>query len=671
GMKAEASQCVKEYLNSENADLDAYVLGAKTLLSNSFLSDAESVVDKVLLSYPGDPRAFILKSEIEYEMGNINNALRIIMNGVDKNPDNADVRLQKAKILFRTGRTDKAVIDLGKAEKTDPNNVGVLLLMKDVAVSQNRNDDALRLSNRILELDPGNIDAMNTLSKASLSAKRSEETYASYKDMMVADNRAENFINILSSMILEGKYSEAVQMFTEKEREFGGNLAVRRLKGNAEYALGNFEAASVAFSSALEIDPKDPMLWHSKGMADEAAGDHEKAEAAYDRAILLDMNEPEYWISRSSVQEKKKDPAGAVESLNRAIELRPNDVYALVKKGMIFAEFGRYAEASYFLEMAAVIEPDNPEVLRIRRDVGTASGNAKEAEEAAMRIVALDPADEEGVAAAVGILMLERKNSEAAGLIDAALRAKPGSLPLLMTKKEFCMSTDDHKGTIDACRRILSIQPDSGIVRSDLANAYSAIGDVNAASRLYIELDSGADEAKRELYDIHKAQKQKVPDTIKRNAERALRRAYILKLAPKDPDLISALDLDEAMTKAILSYLSDISEYGDISPGTLEFERMEKLSLNAVTKGNCTGLENDPYISIPCAYVAGGAKDADEAKLLVAYIYKVLSSRKSARMLSPELKKIAEATPKGTEIEEIMKGSKIGVYQAKMVKDSL
>ena len=194
---------------------------------------------------------------------------------------------------------------------------------------------------------------------------------------------------------------------------------------------------------------------------------------------------------------------------------------------------------------------------------------------------------------------------------------------------------------------------------------------MNAASRLYSEIGAGRDAGDQRHYDTQKAQKQKVPDAVKRYAERVLRRAYVSKLAPGDPDIITALDLDESTTKAVMNYLSDISEYGDISPGTLEFERMEKLSLSAVVKGNCTGLEKDRMISIPCAYVAGGAKDADEAKLLVAYFYKALNLKRSMKALSPELRKIADETPKGTSIEDIMKGSKVGVYQAKMVKDNL
>jgi tetratricopeptide (TPR) repeat protein len=321
--------------------------------------------------------------------------------------------------------------------------------------------------------------------------------------------------------------------------------------------------------------------------------------------------------------------------------------------------------------MAMIIEPDNISVLKARRDIAAVAGNAEEAERMALRVVAIDPADEEGVEAAVRLLMINGKDDAAANLIDSALKRKPDSMSLLITKKEFHLSKENYGAVIEVCKRILALQPDNTIVRNDLAEAYASSGDVNAASRMYLELGVKDDKVDKKYLETPKPQKPKVPDTTKRYAERVLRRAYISKLTLSDPDLVSSMGFDDATLTAIMNYLSDISEYGDITQGTLEFERMEKLSLNAVTKGNCTGMEEDFLISIPCAYIAGAAKDADEAKLLVAYMHKVLSSRKSARVLPPELRKIAEATPKGTSVEDIMKNSKIGVYQAKMVKDSL
>jgi tetratricopeptide (TPR) repeat protein len=670
GMKTEVSLSVKEYLDSEDADLNAYIFGAKTMLSNAFFIEAGTIADDIMFLYPDNQDALILKSESQYRTGNINAALKTITYGVDADPENAEMRLQKAKILFKTGKTDKAAAELEKAESIDPGNKGVLLMMNEMALSGKREEDATKLSKRILKIDPGNAEAKNTLSKANLSVNRGMP-YEKYMEMIASDNRVENFINILSTLMLEGRYAETIRMVGDKEREFGRNPTVRRLKGNAEYALGDYKAASAAYASASEMDPKDPIIWHSKGMADEAMGDLKNAEEAYNRAVLLDMNEPEYWISRSSVLEKKNDLSGAVESLNRVIELRPDDIYALVKKGMIFAEMGRYEEATYFLDMALITDPRNISVLRVQCDVAIAFNDLDKAEGSAIKMTEIDPANEEGVISAAKILNIRGKGDEALGMIDAALQKNPDSMPLLIMKKEILISRGDSKAVVKVCKRILSIQPDNAIVKKDLAEAYSEMGDLNAAHLVASELEVSERRTEQRQPEVKREHRQKVPDAVKRHAERVLRRAYITKLPLSDPDLTSPLGLDENTTNSVLSYLSDISEYGDIRPGTPEFEKMEKLSLNAVTKGNCTGLEDDPIISIPCAFVAGGTKDADEAKLLVAYIYKVMRSDKSSELFSPELKRIYDSTKRGTKIEEIMKSNKIGVYQAKMVKDRL
>ncbi|MCL2334100.1 MAG: tetratricopeptide repeat protein [Candidatus Methanoplasma sp.] len=668
--RTEASQFVKEYLDSESADREAHIFGARMMLSNAFYADAGAIADDIMTSYPDDPDALIIKSESLFQTGNFNSALKTISYGVDRNPENADMRVQKAKILLKTGKSDKAVAELERAGSIDPGNKEVILLMNDISRSGKRSEDAAKPGRRIFKTGPGGAETKNTTSKADIASDR-KVTYAEYMDILATDKRVENFINILFSLMNESRYAEVVQMFGDKQRDYGNYPLVRRLKGNAEYATGNYRSASASFASALDVDPKDPVIWHSKGMADEAMGDLKNSEEAYNRAILLNMNEPEYWISRSSVLEKKNDLSGAVDALNRVIELRPADIYALVKKGMIFAEMGRYEEAMYFMNMAAITEPDNIDVFRIQCDIATAFNDFDKAEEAAMRMTELDPNNDEGIIAAARILIARGKGDEAVKMIDAALQRDQNSIPILIAKKEHLISTGDNKAVIAVCKRILSIQPDNSIVKKDLAAAYAEAGDLNAANRLYSEIEVPKDTVVQSKPPVQNVQKQKVQEIIKRQAERVLRRAYITKLPLSDPDLISPLGLDDDTAYAVLGYLSDMSEYGSITPGTPEFERMEKLSFNAITKGNCAGLEEDPIISIPCAFVAGGARDADEAKLLVAYIYKVLTSKKSTEMLSAEMKKIAESTPKGTKIEEIMQKQKIGIYQAKMIKGKI
>jgi|GEM_PF-1062517 len=675
GRKGEAAQCIQVFLNTEKADIDSFVAGASLLMENSMYDEAASILNRILISYPEDPSAFILKSEVEFREGNINAAMMTILNGVDKNPNDSNVRLQKAYLLRQTGKTEKAVKELQKIRTADPNNVGVLALLMSIASSEKNTNEAMSLANKIVELDPGNIEARNVISKGSLKGKPEEESYATYKNMVLEDNRSENLINILQSLISEKRYLDAVRLCNDKERDYGKLAMVKRLKGNAEYALKEYRAASISFAAATISDPLNPILWHSKGMADEAAGDLDHAEEAFNKAILLNMDEPEFWISRSFIQEKKNDIDGAVESMNKAIGLRPELVYALIRKGLLFAKVGRFEESIYFIDMALMIEPNNTNALRIQRDICFTAGDLLRAENIAIDIVNMDVTDPESIGAAVKVLSGEGKIDDAAMVIEHSLAADPTSIPLLLIKKEFHTFSGNLMDVINACERILCVQPDNDLVKSDLAEAYANAGDVTSANRIYVELKGTErkhiERSKPDVSPGKSGYKQKVPDVVKRYAERVLRKAYISRITLSDPDLVGTLDMDESTVNAVMAYLSDIAEYGDIVPGTLEFDRMESLSMNAIIKGGYESLEDDPMISIPCAYVAGGAKDADEAKMLVAYVYKALTVKVGTKSMTPELRKMALGIVKGTSIVEIMKKLKIGVYQANVIKSNL
>ncbi|MDR3206492.1 MAG: hypothetical protein LBT41_05325, partial [Candidatus Methanoplasma sp.] len=164
------------------------------------------------------------------------------------------------------------------------------------------------------------------------------------------------------------------------------------------------------------------------------------------------------------------------------------------------------------------------------------------------------------------------------------------------------------------------------------------------------------------------AYRKKAPDAVKRSAERLMRRAFVAKVPLDDHDLLESLDMDETAAAAVSEYLSCIDEYGDVDIGSQEFERMEKLSMNLLSKDACDP-ETDPVVPLQCAYVAGGSRDADEAKRLVAYMYKVMNSDLDRNALSADVRAAAEGVGKNTKMTDISKRLHVGAYAAKLIRD--
>lgn len=670
GMKGEAYQCLQEFLDTENAHLTSYLKGARLLTEMTMYSEAAQIIGRAQMSYPDDPEVNILCSDIELLRGNVNAALDVASMAAKSNPKDLGCKLQRAKVLFRGGRSDKAIKELEKIIKSDPESTEAYLLMKDIYLAQGDVKEAETICRKILEIDIGNVEALDVLNSVRSPEKSGDMTDTGYRDRLLDDRRPENFISILSDLIKGGRYREAADLCYEQERTFGGIAMVRRLRGNAEFALEEYDKAIDSYSSALELEPNDPVLWHSRGMAEEEYGRPDAAEADYDRAILLDPTESEFWVSKASIREKKNDLKSAVDSLNKAIELRPDSSYALVRKALIFSKMDKFDEALFFMDLAMVADPGKYSVLRVEKNICIEAGRDEQAMAACVKMTEINPKDPDPVKDLVRLYLGAGRKEDAVYVSEKAIAENPESVQMLAIRKDLYCYVGDSLEVIGTCRRILDLDPDNKQAKTDLAEALEASGDVISANRIYSELqyDDGGSGDFKGMQNM-KGSKPPIPDRVKRLSERMLRRAYTKKCPLNDPDLITSLDIDETTVSAILAYLSDISLYGDIVQDTEDFERMEVLSMNAVIKGNCNDLDNDPLISIPCAYVAGGTRDADEAKQLVAYVYKVMTMKVDD--CPGELVKASKGLPENASTPEIVKELHVGLYRARQIRSRI
>lgn len=917
GRKDDAASYVLFYLDTERVDLDTYLKYAKYLVSESMNAHAEPVIRKILLNYPENVEANTLMSKNDMAIGSLTAALEAASAAVKYGNKDPEARLQRAKVLFAMGKIDKSMKEAHSALKMDPNNIEMMILIKDIYTFQGKKQKTAEMCDKILEIDPDNAKIILEASQAKLSRGDTEGSLSSYRRAIVADPRPENFIAVLKSLIEDGMYKEVVDLCEEMESEYGSISTVRLLRGNAEYAMGEFLKASVSFAAAAALDQLSPIIWHSKGMADEAADDLDSAEDAYNRAVLMDLDKPEYWISKASIQERKGDFRGAVESLNRVIELKPESVYVLVKKGMIFARSGKYREAIYFIDMAIMVNVWDKSVYNIKKEICIHAGMYEEAINVCSDISTIDPKDIYAVVDAADCMMKLGNRSAALALINSKLIKDPSSLLLLFSKKTILTSLGNYPEIIAVCYRILEKDPDNRSVKMDLAQAYTANGDMVSADRIRTELfnedaaletvensfkvseeieeesveddvealfdiarslhstgdlvgaarmvdraleiepsvtkyilfraniyiasgdergaaaiiqeglsyseddpdlwekdgdlkailedsigaiesyqnaiqygggdplvylkrgdirmaegdlneaisdytmavsKSGPDNTPRihlasayfanddiddadkvidmvlsddpenvkaiiikakiyskrgdqegvmEMYKNLLRAKDPEPESLQqmseilvesdyskeaitliqrvakssedtedetteiimRHAERLLRRAYVSKRSLDDPGIENMLETDPETANEVMIYLSNIKEYGPIIPGTPEFVRMEMLSYDAVTRANLVDIDVEPIITIPCAFVAGGAKDADEAKSLVSYIFEALNGSIKVNLLSQEVTDLASETIVDMSIYDIMKKFNIGIYSARAVKN--
>ena len=92
---------------------------------------------------------------------------------------------------------------------------------------------------------------------------------------------------------------------------------------------GNYEEAIIAFTAAIDIDPKRPAGFVGRGDAYALSGDTEDnlsaAQADYEAAIALDETLPGAWLGLVDVYIRQGDYDKALETLREALEKTGND----------------------------------------------------------------------------------------------------------------------------------------------------------------------------------------------------------------------------------------------------------------------------------------------------------------------------------------------------------
>ena len=858
GDRAGMMDSIRILLDNETSGSDEYVHAVRFLIGRGMEREAASILDRYSRFVGDDPDTLTMRSVMLMRSGDYLGAHRAASKAVALDKNNNAARAQLARMLFLMDKTEAAERECAGILSRDPSDFDALSLMKDLQMSERDYVKAEATCRRILETVPDDIPAMMALAVAVCHNGDSTRADGMFRDVLKVDGSRERAVSVVSAMVSCGMNREAESMCTQLERQYPKEPLIKRLRGNAQYALGDYLKASVSFSEAASLEPHNPVLWYSKGMADESRGDLESAEDAYNRAVLLDQGEAEYWIAKASVQEKSKDRYGAVESLNRAIELDPSSVYPLIRKAVILSEHSKVKEALFFVRMASSIDPDDVRIMDMEADLLTSLGEVDDAEavltrrtslesdeDAWLRLarVRLSKGDRDGAVAAIdsglsafpgsdrlkeergrvssgsigpkvavevkdgptpepeakepeidpeacramAVSLLNAGNPKGAMReVDRALNASPEDPDLYCLKARIALAGGDADGASFLVGNALRIQPNHAGLRRVNALAREAKGDLRGAlSEIDNAIAGGLDDAESnrikgrileksgyperaassyakalsldpEDLDTAEAQarqqiasgnlsgafgtvnwilrrdarrvsaivmkaeigrgrndaecvlsacddltacpeipedakvrmarileemdlrdearalmggarkSQGYDDAVKRYAEKALRRAYTTRTSAYDPDILDALGLEPAVASQVSKYLSDIPEAGPINPDDPEFDYMERLSHDTVLKMKWTDLEVHPTLPLEKVFVAGGFRDADSAKMLVAYVKRAMLT--SPRTSDDRLSSMAMGLIKGMSVYEIMRQCDLGVYEANAVK---
>ena len=129
-------------------------------------------------------------------------------------------------------------------------------------------------------------------------------------------------------------------------------------KGTAYNFLGKYEQAIEYYNKALEIDPKNGMIWTKKGVALNNLGRYDEAIECCNKALEIDDKHADAWINRSAALIRLGKYEEAIECCNRILEKDANYALAWYNRACAKVRNGQIESGINDLEKAVEIGKD-------------------------------------------------------------------------------------------------------------------------------------------------------------------------------------------------------------------------------------------------------------------------------------------------------------------------
>ena len=190
------------------------------------------------------------------QLGRFDSAEYVLLDGLQKIPQNVQLRKQLAYAYKRQGKTDKEIIEYERLADISPDDVSILNDLAKIYKDQGSYDDQIIILRKILKVDDTNDVAQSELAVAyENSGKNPLEVYEKrymdnldnvsygldYSERLIKAERVDEAKDILKRIISKDPTSK---------------LAYQKL-GKVSWETDDLDEAASAYESLFKIDPRD------------------------------------------------------------------------------------------------------------------------------------------------------------------------------------------------------------------------------------------------------------------------------------------------------------------------------------------------------------------------------------------------------------------------------
>jgi tetratricopeptide (TPR) repeat protein len=360
-------------ISTDNPSLDVYLLfrrGVETSrlpMTRQTIDQALAFFDEALLIDPDYAAAHAGKCSVfadgyptTDDASFITKAETACARSLMLNPNLDVVHTALGQLYQATGRYDEAESAHLAALQINPKSVSSLTGLGAIYMLQKRASEAEERFTQAVGLYPGDWNAYAALGLFYFRSGRYLEAAAQYEIVVALDRKnATGFSNLGAAYMMAGDFSLAAPAFTSAI-EIEPRPTTYSNLGLMYYYLGQLNASIDAHSRSVGLAQNDHLGWSNLGDALWISGRKEEALEAFDTArslassaLQVNPNDPLYLMDTAWILTMLGEQAEAGSLIEQAQSLAPDDPYVHYIRALMLMRSGNREETLAVLQIAA------------------------------------------------------------------------------------------------------------------------------------------------------------------------------------------------------------------------------------------------------------------------------------------------------------------------------